>query len=57
LLADKFNQIESSIWKAVGEFCHFMFVKKSNVSGVVCALDRFHIPFYPKKLNKTPYRN
>lgn len=28
LLADKFNRTESSIWKAIGDFCHFMFGKK-----------------------------
>lgn len=30
LLADKFNRTESSIWKAIGDFCHFMFEKQSD---------------------------
>jgi hypothetical protein len=30
LLADKFNRTESSIWKAIGDFCHFMFGKQSD---------------------------
>lgn len=30
LLAYKFNRTESSIWKASGEFCHFMFEKQSD---------------------------
>jgi hypothetical protein len=30
LLAEKFNRTESSIWKAIGDFCHFMFEKQSD---------------------------
>ena len=30
LLADKFNRTESSIWKALGEFCNFMFKKQGD---------------------------
>ncbi|KAK4013802.1 hypothetical protein OUZ56_026355 [Daphnia magna] len=30
LLADKFNQTESSIWKSIGEFCHYMYEKQSD---------------------------
>lgn len=30
LLADKFNQTESSIWKSIGEFCHYMYKKQND---------------------------